>query len=100
MFKIITLPVYVDRDESENIIGSGVYPNWNCQDWQCPSRNICGRHFGLSKRYAAMSEMGADDALCIPHRGGDKCDHYTDATFDHFAASLGETGFMSRGGSA
>ena len=93
MFQIVRLPVYVDHEESERAIRSGFYPNWKCQDWRCPSHDICGRHFGLSQRYAAMGEMKADDALCSPRRTGVKCEHFTAATYDHFAkAFIGQAG--------
>ena len=83
---IIHNAVSIDPAEADFFIDR--YPAWQCQDWSCPSAMHCGRHFGLSKRYAAMAEMGTADALIIPPRSGAECEHYLTASIDHFAASL------------
>lgn len=67
---------------------------WLCSDWRCPSRDYCGKHFWLSKEYAAMNMD--HPRLIEPHRNGDQCQHYTVATRDYFAESLGEVRVFSR----
>lgn len=89
MFEIIYRVVLIDPDESEACIASGEY-DWLCQDWQCPSRGQCGKHFGLSRQYAAMAEQAEGEALVCPRRAGTRCRHFEYATRDHFAESLGQ----------
>lgn len=89
MLSIIYRVVLMDPDESEAVIASGEY-DWLCQDWRCPARDHCGKHFGLSRRYAAMLEQREDEALVVPARTGRRCRHYERATRDHFAESLGQ----------
>lgn len=82
--------MHSDRALSDKCIADGKY-KWLCQDWSCPSRDFCGKHFGLSERYAAMQEQRADEALVRPTRGELRCEHFIPATRDHFAESLGQT---------
>lgn len=95
MFKIEYRPVFTDRDESDAVIASG--KKWLCQDWGCPCRYNCGRHFGLSKAYAAM-DLVKTTALCVPTRGEQSCQHFKPATRDYFAESLGEKRIMANVG--
>jgi hypothetical protein len=92
MFKFEYRPIFTDPDESDAVIASG--KKWLCQDWRCPARNDCGRHFGLSKAYAAM-ELVKTTALCVPTRKGHDCRHFKPATRDYFAESLGQKRVMA-----
>ena len=90
MFSVINRCNQADNIQSDRIIRSGKYSTWLCQDWQCPSSGYCGKHFGLSKRYATMEEQPANEALLRPTRRGDRCQHFIAATRDYFSESLAE----------
>jgi len=90
MFQVEYRCVSINHAESDGIIVSGQYRQWLCQDWRCPKRTHCGKHFGLSKRYAEMSDQRPDEALLMPSRTDNGCRHYKRATRDHFATSLGQ----------
>ena len=88
MFELIVRECPTDHARSDALIAAGW--KWFCQDWRCPSKSICGRHFGLSKRYAAMEEQPEDEALVCPSRQGRRCKHFVLAERDFFAESLGQ----------
>lgn len=85
---IIGQPMPIDNETSDDLILSGKYPDWMCQDWGCPSRDKCGRHYGLSKSYSEMSELSSQQALVQPTRDELACDHFITARRDYFAESL------------
>lgn len=87
MFEVIMRQCVVDRRKSDRLIADGW--KWLCQDWTCPRLDHCGRHFGLSKRYAAMGEQPADEALVCPSRDDVGCKHFQLAKRDYVAESLG-----------
>lgn len=88
MFTVIVRQCPTDNVNSDRLIAKGW--QWLCQDWDCPRGNHCAKHFGLSRRYAAMGEQPAKEALVCPTRRADGCDHFAWARRDHFAESLGE----------
>lgn len=75
----------IDARESDAVIRAGE-TMWMCQDWGCPARVSCGRHFGLSRHYAAMTVFPG--ALVTPSREGESCQHYRWTNKDHFATSV------------
>jgi len=87
-FDVIYRVVEIDAPTSDRYIAAGW--RWLCQDWACPKMGHCGKHFGLSKRYAAMQEQPKGEALLTPSRSEAGCRHYVRGEQDHFAASLGQ----------
>lgn len=49
-----------------------------CQDWSCPARVSCARHFGRSAAYATMAEPGTTPLMDRSPRqpGADTCEQY------------------------
>lgn len=86
--EIIVRECPIDNARSDALINAGW--KWLCRDWSCPRADICGKHFGLSKRYAEMGEQPANEALVCPTRGETGCKHFIMAKRDYFAESLGQ----------
>jgi hypothetical protein len=88
MFGAVIRKVEIGNAASDDAIEDGW--KWLCQDWSCPSHDICAKHFGLSERYAAMRDQPADEALLCPTREGYQCRHFVIAKRDYFSESLGK----------
>lgn len=48
-----------------------------CDDWGCPAHVSCGRHYGRSEHFAAMSASPVDFARPPRAAGAEACDSYT-----------------------
>ena len=50
-------------------------PEWLCNNWGCPARRSCARHFGRSDHYRAMTEP-KDVRTPTVDEGEEDCEHY------------------------
>ncbi|HEX2255625.1 MAG TPA: hypothetical protein VHG92_02800 [Afifellaceae bacterium] len=49
---------------------------WLCEDWACPARVSCARHFGRSSLYGALRERHPPLRHGPRDRGQDSCAEY------------------------